>query len=176
MKKPFRPPGISISGVDPRGFDDALLNQRQRRVTADAPCPANALRRRCGAFKRLKVNAQYRQRLTQLMELVASLQRLSRLLSQIFTNFVITCGVAALRSVDDQHDKQRRVFLCRRKAMQKISGLVEAWHDQNMVPVTFDFWRAAGKDRVSGKVLGYQTLRPTNSVKRGPDGQRLHTG
>jgi hypothetical protein len=45
-----------------------------------------------------------------------------------------------------------------------------------MVPVTLDFWRAAGKDRVSGQVLGYQTLRPTNSVQRGPDGQRLHTG
>ena len=59
--------------------------------------------------------------------------------------------------------------------MQKIGGLFEAGNDQNMVPVTLNFWRAAGKDGVSGQVLSYQTLRPTNLVKRGSDGQRLHT-
>lgn len=58
--------------------------------------------------------------------------------------------------------------------MQKISGLVEAGDNQNLLPVTLDFWRAAGKDRVGRQVFVCQTQRPTDLVKRGSDWQRLY--
>ena len=98
-----------------------MLNQSQRSVTADPSCSTDSLRRRCRPFKGLKINAKGRQIFAQPMKLIASLQRLSEVLSQIFADVVITFGVSALLPVNNQHEEQGYMLLRCDKAMEKIN-------------------------------------------------------
>ena len=104
------------------------------------------------------------------MELTARPQCLNEVLSQIFADFVITFGVSALSSVNDQHKEQRLLLLRRNKAIEKISRFVEAGDDQYVLPVALNLWQTTGQDGVGGEVFMDQKLRATSLVKSSSDG------
>ena len=55
-------------------------------------------------------------------------------MSQMFADDLITSGVSARRSVNDQYKEQGYRLLRRGKAIEKISRFVKAGHDQHVLP------------------------------------------
>ena len=93
----------------------------------------------------------------------------------MFADDLITSGVSARRSVNDQYKEQGYRLLRRGKAIEKISRLVEARDDQHLLPVALNLGQTTGQDGVGGEILIDQTLRAIRSVKCSSDGQSLHT-
>ena len=52
----------------------------------------------------------------------------------MFADDLITSGVSVLRPVNDQYEEQGYILLRRGEAIQKLSRLVEAGHDQHVLP------------------------------------------
>ena len=57
----------------------------------------------------------------------------------MFADDLITSGVSALRPVNDQYEEQGYILLRRGEAIEKLSRLVEAGHDQHVLPVALNF-------------------------------------
>ena len=57
----------------------------------------------------------------------------------MFADDLITSGVSALRPVNDQYEEQGYILLRRGEAIEKLSRLVKAGHDQHVLPFARNF-------------------------------------